>query len=313
MRVSGRDAGPTDSTPSARTGRAVAEADLDRYRSAVTELLAELPDLVRADAAERLTERLLQPPFVSVLDATRQGMVGARESLLLEFARHRATGGAAGQHLADRVRIQLLSRVDAMWWQDEPAWLTDAQVAAAPGLVDVDRLHRQGLLRFRYEREPATSIGRRVRAARQRIRPAVAPATSGLSCRRTRPEMVALLSQIAHEFTLAVPSTTPPVWVTGLAWSMEHQHRLRQAGAPAALPSAHCVGYAVDVAMAWYRRFGAYEALATLLLGRQDAGEVNIIDEGESWHLCLAPAAVPRLRRAFDLEMGEVATCAVYS
>ena len=44
--------------------------------------------------------------------------------------------------------------------------------------------------------------------------------------------------------------------------------------------------------MSWFRRFGAAGVLEGLLLERQRAGEVNAIDEGQTWHLCLSPAAV---------------------
>ena len=46
--------------------------------------------------------------------------------------------------------------------------------------------------------------------------------------------------------------------------------------------------------MSWFRRFGAAHVLEGLLLERQQAGEVNTIDEGQTWHLCLSPAAVGR-------------------
>ena len=38
--------------------------------------------------------------------------------------------------------------------------------------------------------------------------------------------------------------------------------------------------------------FGVAGVLEGLLLERQRAGEVNAIDEGQTWHLCLSPAAV---------------------
>jgi len=69
-------------------------------------------------------------------------------------------------------------------------------------------------------------------------------------------------------------------------------------------PSGHCLGWAADVELEWYDRFGARPALAGLLLARQDAGEVNVVDEGQAWHVCLAPAARRRYRRAYESEMG---------
>ncbi|MBO4209453.1 DUF5715 family protein [Micromonospora echinofusca] len=290
---------------------AVPGPDLDAYRAAVADLLTEIPDLTHGGAEEVLTARLAEPAIAAVLAATGQGVTGARETLLLEIARYRPNDRSSARDLTALVRIYLLSRIEIMWWGDEPAYLTDAQVLDGPGLVDLDRLRRQGLLRFRYRRQATSLFGRGLRAAQRRLAPERTPRTAGLRFARTRPEMIALLSQIAHEFALAAPPGTPPLWVTSLARSMEHQHRLRRLGYAAVLPSAHCVGYAADIEMDWYRRFGAHEALATLLLGRQDAGEINVIDEGQAWHVCVAPAALPRLRRAFDLEMGEVPTCAV--
>jgi hypothetical protein len=48
----------------------------------------------------------------------------------------------------------------------------------------------------------------------------------------------------------------------------------------------------MDIEMSWFRRFGAGATLEGLLAERQQAGEVNAIDEGQTWHLCLSPAAV---------------------
>ena len=104
-----------------------------------------------------------------------------------------------------------------------------------------------------------------------------------------RPQAVALLNQIATQFASVAPPGTPPLWVTSLARSVEHQRRLRALGYAALLPSSHCVGYAADVEMAWFRRFGAQEALQEVLLEHQRSGDVNVIDEGQAWHVCLRP------------------------
>jgi hypothetical protein len=70
---------------------------------------------------------------------------------------------------------------------------------------------------------------------------------------------------------------------------VEHQRRLRALGYTALLPSSHCVGYAADVEMTWFRRFGAHRALQEVLLDWQRSGDVNVIDEGQAWHVCLRP------------------------
>ena len=108
---------------------------------------------------------------------------------------------------------------------------------------------------------------------------------------------MAWLNQLADEFARITPDGTPPLWVTSLARSVQHQRHLKSLGYIALLPSAHCVGYAADIEMKWYRRFHAHRILRGLLLDRQRAGEVNVIDEGQAWHVCLHPDVVQGPRR----------------
>ncbi|MGX4654187.1 hypothetical protein ACWCHM_10860 [Micromonospora sp. SCSIO 07396] len=317
MRVPSRSPGPqpgvTPPAPARRTPtptRCVRPAapDLDAYRQAVAELLVEVGALAgTAGTAARqvlLDERLREPAIADVLDATGQGVLGARETLLLELARHQPDRPDAGPDLTALVRIYLLSRIDLMWWRDTTVLATDEQVDTHPDLIDLEWLRRRGLLGFRYREQPAGVLGRGVRALRGRLRPEAAPPTAGVAFRRTRREVVALLNDLSREFARSAPAQTPPLWVTSLAHSTEHQYRLRRLGRPAMLPSGHCLGWAVDVELAWYDRFGARDVLAEILLARQAAGELNVIDEGPAWHVCLAPSARARLRSAYEAEMG---------
>ncbi|MFG1951813.1 DUF5715 family protein [Micromonospora sp. NPDC048830] len=321
MRVPSRSPGQPPGTPlasAAPTHRLPAEGapqptppatpDLDAYRAAVMDLLVEVNAL--ADAASTtarqvlLDERLREPAIAAVLEATPQGLVGARETLLLEMARYRPNPRSSAGNLTALVRIYLLSRIDVMWWRDAPAYRTDAQLHASPDLVDLEWLRRRDLLRFRYQEQPTTLLGRGVRAARRQLLPDARPRTAGLRFRRARREVVGLLNDIGREFARLTPPAAPPLWVTSLVRSTEYQYQLRRLGYAAMLPSAHCLGYAVDVELAWFERFGVRDTLADLLLARQRAGEVNVVDEGQAWHLCLSPAARPRFRRAYEAEMG---------
>ncbi|MGN9813512.1 DUF5715 family protein [Micromonospora sp. BQ11] len=282
--------------------------DLDAYRAAVADLLVEVGALAgAASTAARqalVDDRLREPAIAAVLDATAQGLVGARETLLLEMARYQPNERSSAADLTALVRIYLLSRIDVMWWRDTATYRTDEQVNASTDLVDLEWLRRRDLLRFRYTEQPATVLGRGLRAVGRRLRPDATPRTAGLMFRRTRREIVALLNDIGREFAAATGPGTPPLWVTSLVRSAEHQHRLRRLGYAAMVPSGHCLGWAVDVEMTWFTRFGARETLAELLLARQRAGEINVVDEGQAWHLCLAPAARKRLRAAYEAEMG---------
>ncbi|WP_229405392.1 DUF5715 family protein [Micromonospora sp. NBRC 110038] len=320
MRVPSRSSGQQPGTSVASTAparsvpRGVAPRpapptpDLDAYRAAVTDLLVEVGALADPDSAGArqvlLDERLREPAIAAVLDATAQGLVGARETLLLEMARYQPSPRSSAGDLAALVRIYLLSRIDVMWWRDATTFMTDAQVHASNELVDLEWLRRRDLLRFRYQEQPATVVGRGVRAVRRRLLPDARPRTAGLKFRRARREVIGLLNDIGREFARSAPPGTPPLWVTSLVRSAEHQHRLRRLGYAAMVPSGHCLGYAVDVEMSWFQRFGARDVLAGLLLARQQAGEINVVDEGQAWHVCLAPAARARFRRAYEAEMG---------
>jgi hypothetical protein len=274
----------------------------------VAELLVEVGALADAPSTTArqvlLDQRLREPAIAAVLEAAPQGLIGARETLLLEMARYQPNARSSAHDLTALVRIFLLSRVDVMWWGATPVFRTDGQVNTSTDLVDLEWLRRRGLLAFRYQEQPATLVGRGLRAVRRRLLPGATPRTAGLMFRRARREVVALLNDVGRAFDLATPPGTPPLWVTSLTRSAEHQYRLRRLGYAAMVPSGHCLGWAVDVEMAWFRRFGVRDTLADLLLARQEAGEINVVDEGQAWHVCLAPTARRRFRRAYEAEMG---------
>ncbi len=81
--------------------------------------------------------------------------------------------------------------------------------------------------------------------------------------------------------------------------SVEHQHRLRSLGYAAVLPSSHCAGYACDLEITWFRRFDPDNVLGRILRERQEAGQLNVIDEGQAWHLCVNPLACGELQAAY--------------
>jgi hypothetical protein len=287
---------------------AASQPDVKVYRAAIEDLVAELDahtePLNLAKAERVLLDRVEYPELCAVLSATPKGVTGAVTSLLSELRRFHPDGTGFAGDITDLVRIFLRSQIDAMWWGSTRPFQTDAELLGSPELVDLEQLRGTGKLRFHYRRQPANLMGRVLRAAERRLWPHRTPHTAGVRFCHTRPEAVVLLNQVAAELAQVAPDGTPSPWVTSMARSVAHQHRLRSLGYPAVLPSSHCVGYAVDVEMAWFRRFRADRALACLLLERQDSGEANIIDEGQVWHVCVNPAAAARLRGEFNAAVG---------
>ena len=212
-----------------------------------------------------IDERLREPALAAVLDATPQGLIGARETLLLEMARYQPNDRTSARDLTALVRIYLLSRIDVLWWQDAPTFLTDDQVNGSAELVDLEWLRRRDLLRFRYQEQPATMLGRAARGLRRRLRPDATPRTAGLLFRRARREVVALLNDIG----------------TGV-------RRRRAAGHPAAVgdqpgPQRRAP---VPAAPPGLRRDAAQRALPRLLRRRRD-GLVRAVRRARTpWPSC---------------------------
>jgi len=281
--------------------------DLDAYREAVESLLIELAahsgsgfgpgDTTKAETI--LIERLVEPAFTAVLSLTPRGLTGTVEWLLREVRRYRPSERSSAADLAAQVRIFLLAQVEAMWWGQTTPFATTSDVLTSPDLVDIEKLRRAGLLPFRYRRQPRSIATRAARAIARRVAPDRTPRTAGLRFTYSRPETIALVGQIAAEFQARAPVGTPALWVTSMTRSVRHQQHLRDLGYAAVSPSAHCVGWAVDVEMAWFERFSARKALEEALLDRQSAGDVNVIDEGQAWHVCVSPFAVEKLRQDF--------------
>ena len=275
--------------------------DLAGYRGAVADLLLEIAshtgpeDLPKAERV--LTERLAGAEFAAVLAASPEGCPAAVDRLLREVRHYQPGARNCAADLVAHIRIHLFALIDVMWWGSARAFVTDAHLLHSAELVDLEPLRRRGELHFRYRRQVRTLPLRAMRAADRRLRPEHTPRTAGLRFARARRESVTLLNQLAADFAAAAPGT-PPLWVTSLARSIEQQRRLRALGYTATLPSAHCVGYAMDIEMSWFHRFGAAGLLEGLLRERQRAGQVNTIDEGQTWHLCLSPAVVAGDTRA---------------
>ncbi len=279
------------------------EPEVGPYRAAVSELVAEFADYDTKDAqsAEHILQRRLgETQFTAMLEATPEGRDETAARLLFEVRTY-TPGPRSASSVSALIRISMLAQIDAVWWGDDPGYATDADVLGAPELIDLDELGASGLLRFSYRHQADTLWSRAARSAERRTMPGRSPRTAGLWIAKTRPQAVTWLNQLADDFARISPPGTPALWVTSLARSVAHQRRLKELGYVALLPSAHCVGYAFDVEMAWYRKFHAHRRLRGLLLDRQRSDEVNVIDEGQAWHICLRPGIVqgPRsLRRA---------------
>ena len=194
------------------------------------------------------------------------------------------------------VRILVLHQLDAMWWSHVTPYADEAAVEDAPDLVSLPRLDKAGALRFRFAVQPEGLVGRGRDAALRRLTPRRRPQVSGMKFLAARPEIVALLNEVADLLRKEAPTGTPPLWVNSIVRSIEHQRHLSELGYSALLPSSHCLGWGADVEMTWFETFGAAESLRGILTDYRDRGVLNVIGEGQAWHLCLNPEHVAAYR-----------------
>jgi len=284
-------------------------SELLSYRAAVDDLVKEASRRLELSGLLAIegfvADRLGQPEFTPVFSCLDGGADAVAARLMGETRNYRPRGRSSASDLAAFVRIFLLSQIDSAWWSGTAPFVSDTDVLRSTELVDLTPLRSAKMLRFQYRAQSA-GLPRRARdwAQRQAL-PAIRPHTAGLRFTRSRPAVVAAVNQIARELAAVLPPRTPRLWVTSLARSVQHQHRLRSLGYAAVLPSSHCVGYACDVEMQWFRRFDHDNLLARLLLERQEAGQLNVIDEGQVWHLCVNPLAHDELQAAYDAQLAD--------
>jgi hypothetical protein len=250
-----------------------------------------------------LARRLGQPELTALLSYLDGGADAAAARLIREVRAYRPGPHSSANDLPTFLRILLLSQIDSVWWNGTAPFNEDADVLCSTELVDLRRLRSARALQFQYHVQPAGLPGRARDWARHKLLPERRPRVAGLRFARARPVLVAVVNQLALELAAALPRA-PRLWVTSMARSVAHQRRLRSLGYSAVLPSSHCAGYASDLETRWFRRFDPENLLGRLLAARQEAGQLNVIDEGLTWHLCVNPGACDELRAAYDSQLG---------
>ncbi len=269
------------------------------YRDHVDRLIAELDAHGAVDSdvvGEALQAWIRRPDAAAVVDRTPGGAARIARQAAEEFSGFSASEASNAAHPLASLRIALLQQIDLAWWAATPDLTDAADVRASPELVDLVAARGRGEVRFGFG-VASDRLPRRVRDyAVQRALPRREPRGPGLPFAVARPELVSVLNDIADTVAANAPVGTPRIWVTSIVRSIEHQRRLRRLGFTALLPSAHCRGWAADVEVAWFDRFGAADALREVLIDYQKQGTLNVIDEGRAWHLCLSPTAAELLR-----------------
>jgi len=276
---------------------------LSSYRAVVegvVEQAMRLPRPSDLSAVEGIVARYLtEPEVAAVLSHLGGGADVAADFLLRELRSYRPDGRSSASDLPTFIRVLLLSQIDSVWWSGTIPFASDADVLSSTELVDLGPLTSAKKLEFQYRAQPSGLTGRARDWVQHKVMPGIGPRVAGLRFTRSRPVVVAAVNQIAREFAAAIPPGTPRLWVTSMVRSVQHQHHLRALGYAALLPSSHCAGYACDLEMKWFRQFDTGNVLARLLFARQEAGQLNVIDEGKAWHLCVSPDACGDLQAAY--------------
>ncbi|PRZ41141.1 hypothetical protein CLV47_11117 [Antricoccus suffuscus] len=278
---------------------------MQRYRDEIESLCTNLVSVIDpGDAAREVQAAVSSNILKDVLERSPRGHQFAAEQLTSSIHEFSPTAASSAQDIPSLVRVHLLSALDAMWWGRSAAFVTNADVAGSDELVDLRVLRRRHKIHFRF-RVQAEDLPRRVvRAAIRRTAPGFTPTTIGMKLPYGRPEIVALLNDCALELAARAAPRSPRLWVNSIARSTAYQDELRAYGYVAATSSAHCAGWAADVEMEWMRRRGMGTLLEGVLSRRASEGQINLIDEGQAWHVCVNPSFVPQLRAMWRGQSG---------
>jgi hypothetical protein len=291
---------------SAQAPGALPAPALAAYRAAADDLVEEAlryPGPSDTDAvADLVAKRLAEPEFTAVLARVDGGADAAADRVAGELRGYQPSTRRSASDFPTFVRILLLSQIDSAWWSGTAAFRSDPEVLGSAELVDLRPLRSAGALEFRYRAQPSGLAGRARDRALHKVLAGVRPRVAGLRFTRSRPVVIAAVNRIARALA-EQPEPVPRPWVTSMVRSVEHQHRLRALGYSAVLPSSHCAGYACDLEKTWFRRLDPENALAAILLEHQQAGQLNVIDEGHAWHLCVSPQACGPLQAAYDSQL----------
>jgi hypothetical protein len=301
-----------ENSPGSRGASAQARAarpdpTLAAYRAAADDLVEEAlrypgPSDTAA-VADLVAKRLAEPEFTAVLSRVDGGADAATDRVAGDLRGYQPSTRRSASDFPTFVRILLLSQIDSAWWGGTAAFRSDPEVLGSAELVDLRPLRSAGVLEFRYRAQPSGLAGRARDRALHKVLAGVRPRVAGLRFTRSRPVVIAAVNRVARAFAAGQPGGSPRPWVTSMVRSVDHQHRLRALGYSAVLPSSHCAGYACDLEKTWFRRFDPGNALARVLLEHQEAGQLNVIDEGHAWHLCVSPQSCGELQAAYDSQL----------
>lgn len=268
---------------------------VEGYRHLVADLAEELQGSDHSDPEAitgRVARMLSVPTAAEVLavgGTVPSDLIDRVASMVVAFAPGPAsTSTSLGHH----IEILLLQQIDLAWWVEVADLPDQAAIESDDGFVDMLSWRRDGRIKFSFSLASDKLVPRARNFAIRRLFPDWSPGTPGPSTALARPEMVRLLNHIAIEFSHQAGPEVPPMWVNCITRSVTDQCRLQELGFSAHLPSAHCRGWAADLEVDWFSRFGARDTLIGILREYQREGLINAIDEGRIWHVSPNPAAI---------------------
>lgn len=187
---------------------------------------------------------------------------------------------------------------DVAWYAAYPRYASPREILADTSLCCFERLRSDFEVKFQYVRYYAHPLMRVPNALRLRYRRVTnhpGRYTQGLSLTRSTRAIAALVNTICEQIQADRPRAAPRILlVNSILRSQQEQQALARIGYIAPRTSSHLNGYAVDIEQTWYRIHDpdTYRAIAGVLDGLFGRHEINLIDEGTHWHICLNPAYI---------------------
>ena len=192
----------------------------------------------------------------------------------------------SNEHLRFTFKILLQQQLDSYWYSGFKSYKTNLEIYNDDDLVNLNEMDTTFMFQPLKEGRRGISFFRRVYL---KLINSPLKNSSGLFLPYAPYPMYNFLNSFYDRLGFRVV-------VNGVIRSIEYQNNLIKKGFISCNASSHIYGYTVDLEQKWFRKYAPkkYKRIQVLLDELEERGEINYIDYGHIWHVCLSPAALNR-------------------
>lgn len=185
------------------------------------------------------------------------------------------------EHLVFTFKILLQQQLDSYWYSGFKRYKTNLEIYNAEDLIYFKDVKNK----FTYlELESGEEHISLFRKFLLKVINSPLKNSSGLFLPYAPVPMYNFLNRLCEDLDI-------PLVITNTLRSLEYQDKLLKQGHITPNESSHLYGYTVDVEQKWYKNNAPalHKKIETHLQKLEEEGQVNYVDYGQIWHICLSP------------------------